>query len=79
MAGGGGGGGGGCGTLILSYISRFCSFLEIQNFELHFFCLGGGGGGGGAGDQKNKYVWIYDENMIFLRFGGGSFLSICGF
>ena len=30
------GGGGGCGTLILSYISRFCPFLEIQNFELHF-------------------------------------------
>ena len=27
---------GGCGTLILSYISRFCPFLEIQNFELHF-------------------------------------------
>ena len=25
-----------CGTLILSYISRFCSFLEIQNFDLHF-------------------------------------------
>ena len=30
-----------CGTLILSYISRFCPFLEIQNFELH---VGGGGG-----------------------------------
>ena len=59
-----------CGTLILSYISRFCPFLEIQNFELHF--LLGGGGGGGAGDQKNKYVWRYDEIMIyfFLRFGG---------
>ena len=25
-----------CGTLILSYISRYCPFLEIQNFELHF-------------------------------------------
>ena len=59
-----------CGTLILSYISRFCPFLEIQNFELHF-CWGGGGGGG-AGDQKNKYVWRYDEIMIFffLRFWG---------
>ena len=65
-----------CGTLILSYISRFCPFLEIQNFELHF-CLGGGGG---AGDQKNKYVWRYDEIMIFffLRFAG-SFLLIWGF
>ena len=60
-------------------ISRFCPFLEIQNFELHFL-LGGGGGGGGAGDQKNKYVWRYDEIMIYfyLRFGG-SFLSIWGF
>ena len=63
-----------CGTLILSYISRFCPFLEIQNFELHFLF-----GGGGAGDQKNEYVWRYDEIMIcFLRFGG-SFLSILGF
>ena len=35
--------GGGCGTLILSYISRFCPFLVVQNFELHFL-LGGGGG-----------------------------------
>ena len=34
-----------CGTLILSYISRFCPFLEIQNVELHFL-LGVGGGGG---------------------------------
>ena len=25
-----------CGTLILSYISRFRPFLEIQNFELHW-------------------------------------------
>ena len=23
-------------------------------------------GGGGAGDQKNKYVWRYDEIMIYL-------------
>ena len=29
-----------CGTLILSYISRSCPFLEIQYFELHFL-LGG--------------------------------------
>ena len=56
-----------CGTLILSYISRFCPFLEIQNFELHFFV----GGGGGAGDQKNKYVWRYDEIIIhFFTFWG---------
>ena len=61
MAGGGGGGGG---TLILSYISRFCPFFEIQNFELHF--LLGGGGGWGAGDKKNKYVWRYDEIMIYF-------------
>ena len=35
----------------------------------YIFCWGGGG----AGDQKNKYVWRYDEIMIyiFLRFGGG--------
>ena len=25
-----------------------------------------GGGGGGAGDQKNKYVWRYDEIMIIF-------------
>ena len=31
-----------CGTLILSYISRFCPFLEIQNFELHFLWGKGG-------------------------------------
>ena len=69
MAGGGGGG-----TLILLYISRFCPFLEIQNFELYFLL-----GGGGAGDQKNKYVWRIDEIMIylFLRFGG-SFLFNLG-
>ena len=53
-----------CGTLILSYISRFCPFLEIQNFELHFLL----GGGGGAEDQKNKYVWRYDEIMISFFF-----------
>ena len=66
-----------CGTLILLYISRFCPFLEIQNFELHFLL----GGGGGAGDQKNKYVWRYDEIMIYFCtfWGGGSFLSIWGF
>ena len=66
-----------CGTLILSYISRFCPFLEIQNFELHF-C---GGGGGGAGDQKNKYVWRYDEIMIFFffTFWGGHFYQFGAF
>ena len=57
MAGWGGGGG----TLILSYISRFCPFLEIQNFELHFLL-------GGGGDQKNKYVWRYDEIMIYFLY-----------
>ena len=43
--------GGGGGTLILSYISRFGPLLEVQNFEFHFYFLGGGGEGGG---QKNK-------------------------
>ena len=28
----------------------------------HIFCWGGGG----AGDQKNKYVWRYDEIMIYF-------------
>ena len=53
-------------TLILSYISRFCPFLEIQNFELHFLL-----GGGGAGDQKNKYVWISIWGFLrsMFRFG----------
>ena len=55
--------GGWCGTLILSYISRFCPFLEIQNFELHFFFFFFWGGGG---NQKNKYVWRYDEIMIYF-------------
>ena len=68
-----------CGTLILSYISRFCPFLEIQNFELHFL-LGGRGGGWGAGDQKNKYVWRYDEIMIyFLYVLGGHFYQFGAF
>ena len=66
--------GGGCGTLILSYINRFCPFLEIENFELHF--LLGGGGGGGAGDQKNKYVWRYDEIMIYFLYVLGGVMSI---
>ena len=48
-----------CGTLILSYISRFCPFLEIQNLNYIFFW-------GGAGDQKNKYVWRYDEIIIYF-------------
>ena len=66
-------GGGGCGTLILSYIIRFCPFLEIQNFELHFVL----GGGGWAGDQKNKYVWRYDEIMIyFFTFWGVIFINL---
>ena len=67
-----------CGTLILSYISRFCPFLEIQNFELHFL-LGDGGGGGGAGYQKNKYG-RYDEIMIyFLYVLGGHFYQFGAF
>ena len=59
--------------MILSYISRFGPFLEVQNFELHFL-----EGGGGREGQINKYVWGYDEINFFLRFGE-SFLSIWGF
>ena len=41
---------------------------------------GGGGGGGGAGDQKNKYVWRYDEIMIyFLYVLGGHFYQFGAF
>ena len=48
-----------CGTLILSYISRFCPFLEIHNFELHFL-LGGGGGGGG---QEIRKINMFGDMM----------------
>ena len=47
-----------CGTLILSCISRFYPFLEIQNFELHFL-LGGGGGGG----QEIRKINIFGDMM----------------
>ena len=64
-----------CGALILSYISRFCPFLEIQNFELHFL-LGGGGG------QEIRKINMFGDMMklwfIFCTFWG-SFLSIWGF
>ena len=76
------GGGEGCGTLILTYISRFCPFLEIQNFELHFLLRGGGGGGaggGGAGDQKNKYVWRYEIMIYFFYVLGGHFYQFGAF
>ena len=36
------------------------------------------GGGRGQEGQINKYVWGYDEIIIFLRFGE-SFLSIWAF
>ena len=45
--------------------------MEIQNFELHFLL-----GGGGAGDKKNKYVWRYDEIMIYLFYVLGGVISI---
>ena len=32
----------------------------------YIFCWGGGGGG--AGDQKNKYVWRYDEIMVYFLY-----------
>ena len=53
--------------MILSYISRFGPFLKVQNFELHFWR----GGGRGREGQINKYVWEYDEIMIF-------FFTFCG-
>ena len=52
------------GTLILSYISRFGPFLEVQNFELHFL-----EGGMGREGQINKYVWGYDEIIFFYVLG----------
>ena len=68
-----GGGGGMWHTDIIIY-KKFCPFLEIQNFELHFLL------GGGAGDQKNKYVWRYDEIMIyFLYVLGGHFYQFGAF
>ena len=46
--------------MILSYISRFCPFLEVQNFELHFFlCFFLGGG---QEVKKN----MFGEIMIFF-------------
>ena len=64
-----------CGTLILSYIIRFCPFLEIQNLN-YIFCWGGGG----AGDQKNKYVWRYDEIIIYFFYVlGGHFYQFGAF
>ena len=48
--------------------------MKVQNFELHFL----EGGGRGREGQINKYVWEYDEIMIFLRFVE-SFLSIWRF
>ena len=50
--------------MILSSISRFCPFLKVQNFELHFLEEGRGREG-----QINKYVWEYDE-IIFFTFCG---------
>ena len=62
-----------CVTKVAHCISRFCPFLEIQNFELHFLL-------GGAGDQKNKYVWRYDEIMIyFIYVLGGHFYQFGAF
>ena len=62
-----------CVTKVAHCISRFCPFLEIQNFELHFLL------GVGGGDQKNKYFGDMMKLLfIFLRFVG-SFLSIWGF
>ena len=43
----------------------------------YIFCWGGGGG---AGDQKNKYVWRYDEIMIyFIYVLGGHFYQFGAF
>ena len=51
--------------MILLYISRIRPFLKVQNFELHFL-----EGGRGREGQINKYVWEYDEIMIFFTFCG---------
>ena len=48
-----------------------------MNYILFCFFLWGGGGGGGQ-EVKKRYVWRYDEIMIFFPFWG-SFLSIWGF
>ena len=40
----------------------------------YIFCWGGGGGGW-AGDQKNKYVWRYDEIMIYFLYVWKMFLG----
>ena len=61
---------GGCGTLILSYISRISPFLEVQNFELHFW------GEEGSGGAENKYVWRYDEIMTSFTFLGVIFNNL---
>ena len=58
-----------CGTLILSYISRFCPFLEIQNFELHFL-LGGGGGGWQEIRKINMFGDMMKLRFIFCTFWG---------
>ena len=47
-----------CVTKVAHCISRFCPFLEIQNFELHFL-LGGGGGGG----QEIRKINMFGDMM----------------
>ena len=39
--------------------------MKVQNFELHFL-----EGGRSREGQINKYVWEYDEIMIFFTFCG---------
>ena len=52
------------GTLILSYISRFGTLLEVQNFEFHFFW----GGGGGGGVRKTNMFWgMMNFFLVFRR------------
>ena len=43
-----------CGTLILSYISRFCPFLEIH--LNYIFCWGGGG-------QEIRKINMFEDMM----------------
>ena len=54
-----------CITKVAHCISRFCPFLEIQNFELHFL-FGGGGGGGGGGEGGGQEIRKMFGDMMKL-------------
>ena len=64
-------------TDIIIY-KKVLSIFGDSKFWIKFFI---GGGGGGAGDQKNKYVWRYDEIMIYFLYVlvGGHFYQFWAF